>query len=106
MNQIIKQLCNPVVYLLILVVIGATACGSLAPSPRIQIADVVSAIKNGEVRRLTVTGNQITVTYKNGGTALAEMQKNQSFEETMATFGVTPAQLNAARITYEYPPLD
>ena len=57
MNQIIAQYRNPVVYLLILIVIGATACNSLTPPPRIQVTELVSALKNGEVRKLRVNGN-------------------------------------------------
>lgn len=108
MNQIIVRYRHPVVYLLVLAIIGVMACNSLMPSPKIQLPDVANALKNGEVRRLTVRGDIITVTYKHGGSATAELnnKQNVSFEETMRTFGVTPEQLTAARITYENPPLN
>ena len=106
MNQIIARFRYPFVFLLILIAISSTACNSLAPLPRVQITELVSALKSGEVSKLRVNGNIIQITYNNGDIATSETAKNQPFEQVMMTYGVTPEQLFAAKVSYENLPFD
>jgi cell division protease FtsH len=101
---------NGLVYLLIIVTLAALAF-NIFQQPRqtrqIQVTDLVTSIKNGEVSKTSVNGSTITVTYKQDGkqaTASLGRNPNVSFEETMRAYGVTPEQLVAASVIYDNPP--
>src|SRR5262249_25363765 len=101
---------NGLVYLLIIVTLAALAF-NIFQQPRqtktVTISDVASAVKNGEVSKLSINGSQVTVTYKsNGQTATAQFSRsaNATFEGTMASLGVSDDQLLAANPSYDNPP--
>lgn len=103
---------NGLVYLLIIVTLAALAFNIFQGGPgrqtkQIQVTDVVTAIKNGEVSKTSLSGSTVTLTYKQDNkqaTASLGRNPNFSFEETMRAYGVTSEQLLAANVIYENPP--
>jgi cell division protease FtsH len=101
---------NGLVYLLIIVTLAALAF-NLFQQPRqtkqVSIADVASAIKNGEVSKASINGSSVTITYKsNGQTATAQFSRspNATFASEMESLGVSQDQLLAANPIYDNPP--
>ncbi|MBI4671105.1 MAG: ATP-dependent metallopeptidase FtsH/Yme1/Tma family protein [Chloroflexi bacterium] len=101
---------NGLVYLLIIVTLAALAF-NIFQQPRqtkqISIADVASAIKNGEVSKAAINGSSVTITYKSGGqTATAQFSRspNVTFGSEMESLGVTKEQYLAANPVYDNPP--
>ncbi len=101
---------NGLVYLLIIVTLAALAF-NIFQAPRqtktISIADVASAIKNGDVSKVSIQGSQVTVTYKSSGqTATAQFSRspNATFASEMESLGVTQEELLAANPVYDNPP--
>ena len=101
---------NGLVYLLIIVTLAALAF-NIFQAPRqtktVSVADVASAIKNGDVSKVSINGSQVTVTYKsNGQTATAQFSRspNATFASEMESLGVTQEELLAANPVYDNPP--
>jgi cell division protease FtsH len=55
------------------------------------------------VRELAVQGDNVTVTYNDGSTAISHKEPNQSIEDTLRSYGVTSAQLSAVEIQVAQP---
>lgn len=101
---------NGLVYLLIIVTLAALAF-NIFNQPRqtksVSISDVATAIKAGQVKKSSINGASVTITYTNGDqTATAQFSRspNATFETTMESLGVTKEQLALANVVYENPP--
>lgn len=101
---------NGLVYLLIIVTLAALAFNIFqqpARTSQIQISELVTAMKNGDVSKTSINASTITVTKKSDGkqfTASLGRNPNVSFEDTMRAYGVAPEQLVAANVVYENAP--
>lgn len=100
---------NGLVYLLIIVTLAALAF-NIFQQPRqtrtVSVSDLATAIKNGEVQKVSINGSTATITYRDQRTATAALSRNPSvsFEQTMRDYGVASDQLVAAGVVNENPP--
>jgi cell division protease FtsH len=106
-----SRLRNGFVYLLILLAIGAILYSYRSQSTRPEsatISDVAQALKAGDdlknpVTRITVSGDQLTVVYKDGSTAVAQKESDSSAKEELKLLGVTEAELSSIQWENETP---
>jgi cell division protease FtsH len=68
------------------------------PIKQIAISDVASAISGGTVKSIDVVGETVDVHYKDGTEGEAKKEVESSLSDTLANYGVTPAQLQAVPI--------
>ncbi len=53
-----------------------------------DVSDVISEIRNGDVTKIVVSGNDVTVTLKDGSTQHTRKEPDQSFSKTLTDSGI------------------
>jgi cell division protease FtsH len=104
-----SRLRNGFVYLLILLAIGAILYSYRSQSTRpdsATITDVASSLKGEsgpQITRIKVSGDRLTVFYKDGTSAVAQKDSETSAKEELRNLGVTTEQLSAIEWENETP---
>src|SRR5512142_2151351 len=98
---------NGFIYLLILVAIAALFF-NIFQQPRqpntIPISKAAQDVSLGTVKKISANGTNLTLTYKDGQTAITtKANRDISVEETLRNLGVTPDKVSAVDIVYETP---
>ncbi len=103
-----KWLRNSFVYLIILVAVIALFVTMFPPSERepatVPISDVVTAVQQGKVRAISVTGDKLSVDFTDRPKATALKEDNVSIYQVLQDGGDTPAQIQAVKIEVKSPP--
>jgi len=99
---------NGFVYLLIVVAIGAIIFsyvqGNRSAKPdSIDLNVVAAEIRNGNVKQISVNGDDLTIELASGKTVTARKEPNSALAEQLQAFGVTEAQLNSVKYKVERP---
>jgi cell division protease FtsH len=99
---------NSFVYLIILVAVIALFVTMFPPSDRepatIPISDVVTAVEQGKVRSISVTGDKLTVTFTDRPQATALKEDNANVYQVLQDGGATKEQIQAVQIEVKSPP--
>ncbi len=102
-----RWLKNGLVYLLILVAVGALFFNVFfSPSPemsQIAINEVAQAAKEGRVEKIVISGDELKVTLEGGRTVLSHKEQNANLIEVLSLLGVREDQLSAISIQVEQP---
>jgi cell division protease FtsH len=98
---------NGFIYLLILVAVAALFF-NIFQQPRqlnsVPISKLQQDVQLGTVKKIASNGTTLTVTYKDGTTAVSnKSNRDISVEETLKNFGVPPDKIAAVDIVYEQP---
>ncbi len=76
--------------------------GSLAqPSSDIPLSAVASDVAAGKISAITVNGDSLNVVYADKSTKTSRKDPSAGLPETLATYGVTPAELAKVSITIQ-----
>ena len=100
---------NGLIYLLILVAVSALFF-QVAQQPKqpntIPISKLAQSVQAGTVKKISVNGNALTITYKEGGPQETALKSNRDIgvEETLKNLGVPADKIAAVDIVYEQPP--
>jgi cell division protease FtsH len=97
---------NAIIWLLIFIAIAALFLSFYSSSDRLKTVDlstVAADIKAGKVEKITVTGDDLEIQYKNGTKALSRKEHNASIAETLHDLGLTPADLQTFTIDVSSP---
>jgi cell division protease FtsH len=100
---------NGLIYLLILVAVSALFF-QVAQQPKqpnsIPISKLAQSVQTGTVKKISVNGNSLTITYKEGGPQETALKSNRDIgvEETLKNLGVPADKIAAVDIVYEQPP--
>src|SRR5512142_2035597 len=74
------------------------------PDTAIPITKLGQDVQLGNVKKITVNGTKLTITYRDGVTATStKATTDGSIEKTLSNLGVTPDRLASVEIAYEYP---
>ncbi len=100
---------NGLIYLLILVAVSALFF-QVAQQPKqpnaIPISKLAQSVQAGTVKKISVNGNALTITYKEGGPQETALKSNRDIgvEETLKNLGVPAEKIAGVDIVYEQPP--
>lgn len=95
------------VYILILIAIVAMVFMNFennGASGVISINQVASLIQNGEVEKISIDENTISVLLKNNQEKTATKESDMTLVDQLLKYGVTPEQLNAQNVAVEVKP--
>jgi len=83
-----------------LLTVSAASQARLFSGPELQLSEVARQIKAGEVERLSVADDEITVRYRADGRAdaLTRKEDTATLSEQLREFGVTAEQLSATKL--------
>jgi cell division protease FtsH len=69
--------------------------------PSVSLSQVATDVEAGNVTAIKVSGDQLTLTYKDETQKISTKDPDSGLPETLATYGVTPAELQAVAISVE-----
>jgi cell division protease FtsH len=64
----------------------------------VPLSQIVNDIEGAKISAITVAGDQITATYNDKTTKTSQKEGENSLTQTLANYGVTPAELGAVKI--------
>ena len=71
------------------------------PADKISLSAVAADVAAGKVSEITVNGDSLDVTYTDGVTKESRKDPSSGLPETLATYGITPAELSKVAITVQ-----
>ena len=76
-----------------------------AASPvSLSINQVASGIRNGTINLITIDGDQLKITFKNGSLGTAVKEPDSTLVKQLLQYGITPDQLSASRVELQVIP--
>lgn len=75
--------------------------GFVKPSNTIPLSTVATDVAAGKVSTITVNGDSINLVYADGSVKTSRKDPSSGLPETLATYGVTPAELAKTSITVQ-----
>lgn len=87
---------------LIIAVIFLSVGGASQDPREIGFTDLVGQVKDGDVRRIQVMGNQMVVTFNDNTRATSYKSPESTAQEQFVLFGITPQQIE--NIEWVFPP--
>jgi cell division protease FtsH len=97
---------NAIVYVLIAAALGALFFNVVIPQQGMETVDITAVardVRDGNVKEITVEGNDLTVERNDGSMVRSVKEEGVGLPEFLRTLGVPPAQIAAANITYAAP---
>ncbi|MDR3547785.1 MAG: ATP-dependent zinc metalloprotease FtsH [Candidatus Pacebacteria bacterium] len=88
------------IFLLLMSAYTLVATGTKA-KPVISLSQVANDVKAGSVTAIQVSGNDLTLTYKNGEQKTSMKDPNDALPQTLVPYGVTPDQLSQVNLTIQ-----
>ena len=61
-------------------------------TPEISISDLAKSVSAGEIKKILVEGDKLTITYKNDETKTAKKETGSSLSQTFFNYGVKPEE--------------
>ncbi len=95
------NLITTIVIFLILMSVYSLAVGLSQPSNEEPISTVATDVASGKISAITVNGDSLAVTYTNGAKKTSQKDPAAGLPETLAVYGVTPAELSKVAITVQ-----
>ncbi len=75
--------------------------GLVQPTNEIPLSAVAADVEAGKVSSITVNGNDLSLVYADKSTATSRKDPASGLPETLATYGVTPAELAKVSLTVQ-----
>ena len=95
------NLATTILIFLLLMSIYSLIAGFVQPSTSVPLSVVASDVAAGKVSAITVNGDSLNLTYADGTVKTSRKDPSAGLPETLATYGVTPAQLAKVSITIQ-----
>jgi cell division protease FtsH len=86
------------IFLLLMSLYTLVATG-LKPKPVVSLSQVANDVKSGLVTTIKVSGNDLTLTYKDGTQKTSMKDPNDGLPQTLVPYGVTPDELSQVSLT-------
>ena len=68
------------------------------PTPTVSLSQISTDIKAGEVTSIVVTGDDLSLVYKDGTVKSGKKESGEALSQTLVNYGLTPVQIAAAGI--------
>ncbi|HQT83094.1 MAG TPA: AAA family ATPase, partial [Candidatus Paceibacterota bacterium] len=95
------NLVTTILIFLLLMSAYSLIAGMTQPSTDIPLSTVAADVAAGKVSAITVNGDQLSLTYFDQTTKTSRKDPSAGLPETLATYGVTPAELAKVAITVQ-----
>ncbi len=97
---------NAIVYVLIAAALGALFINVVIPPQGMESVDISAVareVRNGNVKEITVDGNNLTIELTDGSRVRSVKEQDVGLPEFFRTLGIPATQIAAANITYAPP---
>jgi len=93
MRNLLKNIIIIVLVFLIISGIFAIATNPFEQTDEIPLSTVVQEINNGNIKKITVTGNELAILFHDDREAMSHKEAESSLTESLTNYGVNPEQL-------------
>ncbi|MFZ1075681.1 MAG: ATP-dependent zinc metalloprotease FtsH [Minisyncoccia bacterium] len=97
----LSNLITTVLIFLLLMSAYSLVVGLMKPSTDVPLSTVAADVAAGKITSITVNGDSLDVTYADNSTKTSRKDPASGLPETLATYGVTPAELTKVAITVQ-----
>ncbi|MFQ5886438.1 MAG: ATP-dependent metallopeptidase FtsH/Yme1/Tma family protein, partial [Anaerolineae bacterium] len=97
---------NGLVYLLIIVAVGALFFNVFSPSeglPTVPLTEVAQEAKKGNIKEIVVSGDTLTITLTSGEKVRSNKDRTSDITEVLRNLGVTENQLSNISLQFKEP---
>jgi cell division protease FtsH len=103
-----KRLRSGIIYLLLVLALGAFLYTSLMRRPSTTISDasiarIATLVRNNDVRSIEINGDRILVVTRDSGELQSRIEQGAGLTSTLLDLGVTPEQLAAVQVSVANP---
>ncbi len=95
------NLVTTVLIFLLLMSVYSLIASYVRPSDTVSLSVVAADVAEGKVSAITVNGDSLELSYVDGSTKTSRKDPSAGLPETLATYGVTPAELSKVSITIQ-----
>ena len=95
------SLTTTILIFLLLMSAYSLIAGFVQPSNDVPLSVVAADVAAGKVKEITVSGDSLKLVYADGSDKTSRKDPSAGLPETLATYGVTPAQLSNVSITIQ-----
>ena len=96
-----SNLITTILIFLILMSAYSLVSGLVQPSNEIPLSTVAADVAAGKVKAIIVNGDTLDLTYEDGTQKTSHKDPSAGLPETLATYGVTPAELEKVSMTIQ-----
>lgn len=103
-----KRLRSGIIYLLLVLALGAFLYSSLMRRPSTTISDasiarIATLVRNNDVRSIEINGDRIIVVTRDSGELQSRIEQGAGLTSTLLDLGVTPEQLASVQVSVANP---
>ncbi|HVM76574.1 MAG TPA: ATP-dependent zinc metalloprotease FtsH [Candidatus Paceibacterota bacterium] len=98
MSNLAKNIIWAVLALIVLVIIFSLFLGPASTPQNISLTQLANKVNAGQVKQITVNGDQLNVTYTDGSSAQTQKETELGVTQTLANYGVTTSSLQGVDI--------
>jgi len=95
------NLVTTILIFLLLMSVYSLIVGMMQPTNSIPLSTVAADVAAGKVSAIIVNDDSLTLTYADGSEKTSQKDPSAGLPETLATYGVTPAELSKVSITIQ-----
>ena len=96
-----KNIIWAIITLVVISLIFSAFLAPAAPAPSLSLNQLADKINTGQISKITVNGNDLTVTLQDGSTATAKKEAESGLTETLKNFGVDTTALQKVNVEIE-----
>ncbi len=97
-RQLISNVLTAIIIFMLITSLYSVIMENRKTDKTITLSKVAEKVIAGEVKKLTVEGENLTVLFKNDTTEKSKKEREASISETLKNYGVSPEQLSKAEI--------
>src|SRR5260221_98432 len=92
-RQLISNILTVIIIFLFISSAYSLLSGFGTKTDEVTLSEVAKRVEAGEVRKITVEGERLTVLLKNGTSLQSKKEREASFTDTLKNYGVSPDTL-------------
>ncbi len=98
-----RQFLTAIFLMIFLVLLYSLLAGGTQQKPEISISDLASQINDGNVSKITVKGDSLDITFKDGNENVSMKETGTALSDTLSNYGVSPEKISAVNIEIQNP---
>ena len=98
MNNLLKNLIFILLIFLVISGVFTLFSQSATPPKQIPLTQLVQDINQGKVKKITVSGNNVSIVYQDGSTAQTLKETETSISQSLINYGVDKQKLDSVEV--------
>ena len=96
--QLLSNTLTVIIIFILLSGVYSYLSDSSKKQPEIPLSDLASSIRNGQVKKIEIQGDALTIEFKDGSTKTSKKEAESSLSQTLYNYGVAKEKIDAVQI--------